>query len=418
MQDQTARKPKALADAHVKTAKRRDKPYKISDRDGLYLKVVPLSDGCAKYWRFDYRFGGKRKTQAIGVYPEIDLAAARQLCAEARKELAHGRDPAVTKRKAKRAARVSAETSFKSVALEWLANHREKITGGYANLILARLEAAVFPALGARPIAEIEAPELLDVLLKVEKRGVREVPRRLRQTCGQIFRYAIHTARAKHDPAADLKGALQSPGRPQHHKAMPREALPEFIENLKRYDGDERTALALHLILLTFVRTSELRAAQWNEFENLDGIEPLWRIPAERMKMKTEHLVPLSPQAVAVIMRLRKLPGATATKFLFPSPSADGCMSNNTMLFALYRMGYHGRATVHGFRALASTTLNEMNFNPDWIERQLAHDERNKVRGAYNAAQYLPGRRTMMRQWADYLDGFANEGKIVPFRKA
>jgi integrase len=409
----------SLTDKAVMGAKRGPKARKLQDRDGLYLLVFPLDDNeCGKYWRFDFRFAGKRKTLALGTYPAIRLAEARKRCQDAREMLAKEIDPANAKRAAKRAAKVSADNTFKAVALEWLGKRRESLTASYADLVLSRLQGDVFPTLGNRPIGEIEALEFLDVLRAVEDRGVREVARRLRQTCGQIFRYAIATGRAKRDLSADLKGALKSPGRVQHHKSMPREQLPGFLEKLDAYDGERRTALALRLILLTFVRTGELRAARWPEFENLDGLEPLWRIPAERMKMKTEHLVPLSPQAVHVIKELRALPGATATMYLFPSPGADGCMSNNTMLFALYRMGYHGRATVHGFRGLASTVLNEMGFNRDWIERQLAHDERDKVRNAYNSAQYLPGRRTMMRQWADYLESLNSGSSVIPFARA
>jgi integrase len=266
---------------------------------------------------------------------------------------------------------------------------------------LTRLESDIFPDLGKRPIAEIDAPELLGVLWKVENRGALEIAKRLRQTCGQVFRYAIVTGRAKRDTSADLKGALKPKGRAKHHRAMPKTELPGFLKSVLAYDGEPRTKLALQLITLTFVRTGELRGALWSEFEDLDGTDPLWRIPAPRMKMRTEHLVPLSRQVVEVLAKLRPLCGNSSN--LFPSPAKDKVMSNNTMLFALYRMGYHGRATVHGFRALASTTLNEMGFQPDWIERQLAHEERNKVRAAYNYAQYLPERRRMMEAWADYL---------------
>ena len=185
---------------------------------------------------------------------------------------------------------------------------------------------------------------------------------------------------------------------------MPLDEMPTFMHALGAYDGDLRTRLALRLMVLTFARTTELRAARWPEFENLDGNEPVWRIPAERTKMKREHLVPLAPQALAVLRELRELPGSDASLFLFPSASLEKCMSNNTMLYALYRMGYHGRATVHGFRAMASTALNEMGFRPDVIERQLAHEEKNAVRAAYNRAEYLNERRTMMDQWADYID--------------
>ena len=245
---------------------------------------------------------------------------------------------------------------------------------------------------------------MLEALRKVERRGVIETARRLRQSCGQVFRYAIATGLAKYDPAAALRGALGSPGRPRGHKAMPLKEVAAFLKALESYDGDERTRIALRLMVLTFARTTELRSAQWPEFENLEGKEPLWRIPSERTKMKREHLVPLPPQAVALLQELRSLSGSEASPFLFPSPSREGFMSNNTMLYALYRMGYHGRATVHGFRAMASTALNEMGFRPDVIDRQLGHQEKNAVRAAYNRAEYLNERRVMMTHWADYLD--------------
>ena len=196
---------------------------------------------------------------------------------------------------------------------------------------------------------------------------------------------------------------------------MPRDEMPTFMHALGAYDGDLRTRLALRLTVLTFARTTELRAARWPEFENLDGSEPVWRIPAERTKMKREHLVPLAPQALAILRELRALPGSDASLFLFPSASLEKCMSNNTMLYALYRMGYHGRATVHGFRAMASTALNEMGFRPDVIERQLAHEEKNAVRAAYNRAEYLNERRTMMSQWADYIDAVGGRN-VIPLQ--
>ena len=252
---------------------------------------------------------------------------------------------------------------------------------------------------------------------KVEQRGVLETARRLRQSCGQIFRYAILTGRAKYDPSADLRGAFHAPARKRGHRAMSRDELPNFLRALEAYDGDARTRIALQLIILTFVRTGELRAARWSEFENLQGAEPLWRVPAERMKMKREHVVPLAPQVVALLRALRGLPGSDTSPFLFPSPSREGCMSYNTMLYALYRMGYHSRATVHGFRAMASTALNEMGFPPDVIERQLAHQERNAARAAYNRAEYLGERRTMMKYWADCVDVLREGGGVLPLRR-
>jgi integrase len=402
-----------LTDTRVRNAKPQAKPYKLSDGAGMYLLVKP--DG-GRYWRLDYRFAGKRRTLALGLYPTVTLSNARTERDEARRLLAQGSDPNAAKKARKRAAKLARENTFESIAREWIANQRHRLAHRYSALILARLEADIFPQIGSRPVAEIDAPELLEALRKVEKRGVIETARRLRQICGQVFRYAVASGRAKHDPSVDLRGALKSPGMPRGHKAMLLSDVPAFIRGLKTYDGDPRTRLALQLMVLTFARTIELRAARWSEIENLDGNEPLWRIPGNRMKMRREHIVPLAPQSVAVLHELRGLPGSAASPFLFPSPSREGHRSNNTMLYALYRMGYHGRATIHGFRAMASTALNEMGFRSDAIERQLAHQEQNSVRAAYNRAQYLVERRTMMERWADRLDEMAEN--VVTFKTA
>jgi integrase len=344
----------------------------------------------------------------LGVYPIVSLADARMARDAAKKLLARDIDPSLARKEQRRAARLSGENTFEVVAREWCENQKGGWTTRYHRHVVTRLEADVFPEIGSRPIAEIEPPELLTILRKVEKRGALEIAKRLRQTVGQIFRYGIITGRAKRDPSADLKGALRASGRQAHHKSMPREDLPIFLKALSAYDGEARTRLGLRLILLTFVRTSELRAARWDE---VDLEASVWRIPTERMKMRAPHIVPLARQAVEVFTELHSIAGQS--DFVFPSSSLEGCMSNNTMLFAMYRMGFHGRATVHGFRAVASTLLHEMGFHSDWIERQLAHDERNKVRAAYNHAQYLPERRRMMQQWADYLDDQADDQKIV-----
>lgn len=399
-----------LTDTAIRNAKPAETPFKISDGGGLHLIVKPNG---ARLWRMAYRFAGKQKTLALGAYPAVSLQKARSERENARKLLADGVDPSVKKRRDRLTAKVSANTTLKSVALEWLDNRRQAIDSDYADAILRRLETDIFPALGTRPIADIDAQELLQVLRRVEKRGALEQVRKLRQTVGQVVRYAILTGRAKHDFTTALNGALKPKGRERHHTAMPREDLPAFLRALDTYDGDPRTAIALRLVVLTMTRTTELRASQWSEFENLDGSEPLWRIPAQRMKMKTEHLVPLPLQAVEALRELRALPGSNNSPCLFPSPSREGFMSNNTMLFGLYRLGYHSRATVHGFRGLASTILNEMGFNSDWIERQLAHDERDQVRGAYNAAQYLPGRRAMLQHWAEWLDEAKRSNKTT-----
>lgn len=403
-----------LTDTAVRNAKPERKPYKLSDGHGLHLLVQ--CNG-ARLWRLAYRFAGKQKTLALGSYPVVTLQRARKGRDDARQLLADGLDPSSQKRKQKVAARLGGDATFKSLALEYLSNQRNALSPHYADQLQRRLERDIFPSLGRRPIAEIDALELLDALRKVENRGALEQAKRLKQTCGQVFRYAVITRRAQHDPTSGLKGALQPNGRQKHHRAMPRDEMPDFLRKLDTYDGDLRTALALRMVVFTFVRTTELRAARWVEFDSLDGRQPLWRIPAERMKARFEHLVPLSRQAVAALKELRALPGHDSNGFLFPSPSRDGCMSNNTMLYALYRLGWHGRATVHGFRGVASTILNEMGFNPDWIERQLAHDERDEVRGAYNSAQYLTGRRSMMQTWGDWLDEIKTSGKVAVFTR-
>jgi integrase len=404
-----------LTDTGIRNAKPTAKTYKLSDGGGMYLLVTPNG---ARYWRLDYRFGGNRRTIAFRVYPTVTLAAARKHREEARALLAKNIDPSSARKAAKHVAKLASDNTFEAVAREWIAKRRNRLAPRYCALVVARLEADIFPQIGSRPIADIGAPELLQALKKVEKRGVIETARRLRQTCGQVFRYAIATGRAKDDPSPALRGALGSPGRPRGHRAMAITEVPNFLSALEAYDGDPRTRLALRLMILTFARTTELRAARWSEFENLDETEPLWRIPAERTKTRRAHLVPLSRQVVAVLRELRVLPGSAASPFLFPSPSIERYMSNNTMLYALYRMGYHGRATVHGFRAMASTALNEMGFRPDVIERQLAHQEQNAVRAAYNRAEYLSERRAMMNRWADYLDALVGRNVLSLTTKA
>lgn len=401
-----------LTDTHIRNSKPKARAYKLSDGGGMYLLVKPSG---ARYWRLDYRFSGKRRTLAIGVYPLVTLSNARARREEARSRLVQNEDPGLAKRQNQRATKYANENTFEGIAREWIDNQRSRLSARYRALLLSRLEADIFPQIGSRPIGNIDAPELLDALRKIEQRGAIETAGRLRQTCGQVFRYAIATGRAKRDPSVDLRGALRPKGRASGHKAMALDEVPNFIAKLAAYDGEPKTRLALRLMVLTFARTTELRAARWSEFENLEGVGPVWRIPAERMKMKREHIVPLAPQAVAIIQALRSVAGSENSPFLFPSPSREGYMSNNTMLFALYRMGYHGRATVHGFRAMASTALNEMGFRPDVVERQLAHQEQNAVRAAYNRAEYLGERRAMMAHWADYLDALA-AGNVLQFK--
>jgi integrase len=391
-----------LSDAAVRNAKGAAKPFKLSDGGGLFLLVNPEG---SRYWRLAYRFGGKQKTLAFGTYPAISLADARKRRDAAKEALAKGLDPSEARKAEKRASKIAAANTFEVIAREWHSNSAAGWKPRYSAQLMSRLTADIFPALGRRPIVEIDAPELLKVFRKIEDRGANEIARRLRQTVGQIFRYAIVTGRAGHDPAADLKGALKAPPKVRHLLALPQSEIPTFLRKLDAYDGETRTRLALNFLILTMVRTTELRPARWTEFEKLEGPEPLWRIPPDRMKMGVEHLVPLSPQALAALAELRALSGRSP--LVLPSPTKEGFMSNNTMLYALYRMGYHSRATVHGFRGVASTWLNEAGYPEDWIERQLAHDERDQVRAACNSAQYLAGRRKMMLEWADHLDAIS-----------
>jgi integrase len=397
-----------LTDTRCRTAKGESAPRKLADGGGLYLLITPEG---AKYWRVAYRWRGKQRTLACGVYPAVTLADARRVRDETKCLLAEDVDPSAKKKERKRDALRAAANTFERLAREWHKKWEPGRSELYATQVLRRLEADAFPEIGHRPVAEIEPPEVLDMLRKVEARGAKETARRLKQLVGQICRYAIAIGIAKRDPSADLKGALEATGEPQRHRAMPRAELPDFLRSLQSYAGERQTALALQLITLTMLRTTELRAGRWNEIEDLDGSLPLWRVPADRMKKRKEHLVPLSRQAAAVLRELRAL--AKGSPLMFPSPSRDRCMSSNTMLYALYRMGYHSRATTHGFRSVASTILNENNFNSDWIERQLAHVDSNDVRRAYNAAEWLPERRRMMQWFADHLDRLAHYEEIA-----
>jgi integrase len=387
--------PKSLSDSAARNAKPRAKAYKVSDGDGLFLLVMPSG---SKYWRLKYFFGAKEKLLAVGVYPEISLSEARERRGQARKLLAAGIDPADAKREAKRLLMQKQHDTFEAVAREWHSNRLSKWTSKHGSKILKRLESHVFGRIGTRPIAEITALDLLSVMRKIEEHG-GEIAHRLLQVCGQVFNYAVVTGRAQSNPALSLRGALKPVVKNNHAYIKPNE-LSEYLKNLKAYAGSPQTKLALKFLLLTFVRTSELRGAAWSEID-LDKSE--WRIPAERMKMRETHIVPLSRQAIEVLKELRPLSGQW--HYVFPNQhKPSGQMSENTMLYALYRMGYHSRATGHGFRSTASTVLNEHGFPPDVIERQLAHGDRDKVRAAYNHAQYLPERRKMMQWWADYLD--------------
>ncbi len=396
-----------LTDRAVKQAKVQEKAYKLPDEKGLFLLVHPNG---SKYWRLKYRIFGKEKLFAIGVYPQVGVSDAREKRDLARKLIADGIDPVSNKRQAKLLAQLKSANSFESVAREWHSKRRETWSADHARRILQSLETDVFPHIGDRPIVELTAPEVLAVLRRIESRDALDHLGRVRQRVAQVFKYAIQSGKAVHNPAAEMTGACKT-RKQEHRPALSRQDLPEFLAKLAEYDGNAQTRLALKLLILTFVRTTELRGARWEEF---DFERAEWRIPAERMKMKEAHLVPLSTQALEVLEELKPITGSGV--LVFPSQSGDDkTMSENTMLYAMYRMGYHSRATVHGFRATASTVLNEMGYRPDAIERQLAHAERNKVRSAYNRSEYLAERRDMMRGWGDFIAAQGGNN-VIPLR--
>lgn len=402
----------SLTDTAAKNAKPKEKPYRLADEKGMYLEVMPSG---SKYWRLKYRYLGKEKRLALGVYPDVSLKQARDKRDEARKQIAAGNDPGQLKQVAKRAKRIATANSFEAVTREWLENIRAKWTPDHYDYTLRRFETYVFPELGGLPVTEVDAPALLAMARKIEAQGTIETAHKVTRACGQVFRYAIAAGKCMSNPAADLRGALKSKPEPKHMAALSLADLPGLLRKIGTYteDGGEvQTQYALRLLALTFVRTGELREAEWTEFD-LDAA--VWRIPAERMKMKASHVVPLARQVVALLRKLHAITGSY--RFVFPGRVPSKPMSKNTVLFALYRMGYHGRMTGHGFRAVASTQLNEMGFDADAIERQLAHAERNKIRAAYHRAEYLPERTAMMQQWADMLDEWKKtENKVTPFR--
>jgi len=395
-----------LNDTRVRSAKSREKAFKLSDERGLFLLVMPTG---SRLWRLKYRVNGREKLISLGAYPDVTLKRAREKRDAARRLIADGVDPSV-QRKAERAALAQ---SFEGVAKEWLELQTKSLAPETISILTARLDSGLYPYIGSRPIAAITAQELLGALRRIEARGRHETAHRVRALAGRVFRYAVATGRAHHDVAADLKGAL-APVKSKNFASVTDPArVGQLMRAIHGYSGYPVTALALKLAPLVFVRPGELRAAEWPEFD-LENAE--WRIPGERMKMGEPHLVPLSRQALAILRELQPL--ARGGKYLFPSlRTRDRPMSDNTINAALRRMGYTSEEqTGQGFRTMASTLLNEQGFPPDVIELQLAQTERNKVRAAYNKAQRLPERRKMMQAWADYLDGLRAGGNVVPLK--
>lgn len=387
-----------LTDVRIRSLKPANKPHKYSDGGGLFLFIPPSG---SKLWRMAYRFEGKSRLLSFGAYPAVSLKDARERRDEARRLLAKGIDPSAYKRQQQEARRIAERDSFQNIAREWHTTRMTAFSAKHQGTVMYRLCNYIFPFIGTAPIARLEVQDIMAVLRPLEMKRCHETSRRVLQIINQVFRYAVITGRARHNIAADLRGALH-PRQVTHRAAvLAPEKVGQLLRDIDAYDGYFPLVCALKLAPQVFTRPTELRAAQWSEFD-LEAAE--WRIPAERMKMRRPQIVPLSTQVVAILRELQ--PWTGTGKYLFPSVRTEARpLSDATMLNALRRMGYQkDEMSVHGFRSIASTLLNELGYNRDWIERQLAHGERNEVRAAYNYAEYLPERRRMMQEWSDYLD--------------
>jgi integrase len=400
----------ALTDTEIKKAKAKVKAYGLNDSGGLYLWITPPG---GRLWRWAYRFDRKEKLMSFGKYPAVSLALARERHAEARKLLATGVDPMAQRKAEKTEEKIASENSFQSVTAQWLEHWQEGKSSRHVDTVRRRMAADILPCLGARPIAEIEAPELVAMANAIQDRGARDIAKRALETVGQVFRYGIAHGYSKRNPSSEIRPSdILKPTRKVNYARVDAKELPTLLKRIEVYQGKQVTRLAMKLMATTFVRTSELIGAKWAEFD-LENAR--WDIPAERMKMRTPHIVPLARQALEVLEMLRELTGNN--EWLFPGDlNAAQPMSNNTILKALERMGYKGRMTGHGFRGLASTILHEQGYVHDHIELQLAHAPRNAVSAAYNHALYLEPRAKMMQDWADFLERTQRGGKVLPFR--
>lgn len=409
-----------LNDKAAAAAKPREKAYKLADGQGMYLEVLPSG---AKSWRMKYRFAGKEKRLVFGLYPTVSLKIAREWALEARKLLAAGLDPMEVKKEAQSAAIASAAAPSKvletveAISREWFGKFSSQWVDSHASKIIRRLERDLFPHFKGVGINTVKPIELLAVLRKVEARGALETAHRLLQNCGQVWRYAVSTGRAEYDVTLSLRGALP-PAKETHLGAITESSeIGKLLRNIDEYKGSEVVRLALKFAPLVFVRPGELRQAKWEEFDLVAG---LWTIPAGRMKAKRPHVVPLSEQAMAILQELRKV---HESEYLFPSPmSATRCLSDNGILSAIRRMGYTSEEmTGHGFRAMASTNLEQLGYDVRLIELQLAHADQDQVRAAYKRETHLlrlDERKRMMRHWADYLDGLRTGAAVLPFKKS
>jgi integrase len=401
----------ALKAVEVEKAQPKAKPYKLADGGGLFVLVQPNG---SKYWRLKYRYAGKEKLLALGVYPDVSLKDARARRDEARKLLANGGDPGAVKQTQKRNAKIAAANSFEVIAREYHALKKPIWSYHHATDWINTLEKEVFPKFGHRPLAEIETPDVLDILRAIEARGTFEIRARVLQRVRAVFSFAIGSGRARHNPAAGIGREVLAPTpKVKHLPALEASEMPQFLSALAAYQALAKSSpivfAATRLLMLTFVRTGEVRGAQWCEFD-LDAAR--WVIPAERMKAREPHTVPLSVQAVEVIRALQPLTGHLPA--LFPNRNGNGAViSENTVLKVIERIGYKGRMTGHGFRSVASTYLNNLGMiRPDMIEAQLAHGDRDQVRAAYNRADYMEYRTAMMQFWADTLDAMQAEKKL------
>ena len=392
-----------LTAVKVKNAKPKNKPYKLTDGHGMYLHVATSGK---KTWRYRYKIAGTESTFVLGEYPQMNLEKARKERIEAREKVKEGINPAQERRAVKqeaiaqvKAAQEIQQNSFEAVALEWIKQQKGRWSRDHANAVRATLEADAFPIIGSHSVDTITPPMILQVVRKIENRGALEIAHKVLQRMNAVLRYAVQAGLATYNPAADMKGVLKT-RKVGHRAALSREEMPDFLRNLTKADIHITTKLALKFTILTAARSGEVRGATWDEI-NLD--DAIWRIPPERMKMDSSHNVPLSKQARAILERAGNLYGHIG--LIFPGiRDHSKQLSENTMLYALYRMGYHSRATVHGFRAVFSTIANESGFDGDVIEKALAHEERNRVRAAYHRSEYLDQRRKLMQWWADYLD--------------
>lgn len=394
-----------LTELTIKSLKPSEKAYRKADAGGLCLEITPSG---GKLWRWRFYYDNKEQMLALGKWPHVSLANARRLRDDAKALLSEGKHPGREKKAEKLRRATVSENTFEAVARHWMARKSNGLNAKYAKQTMTRMEQYVFPEIGALPVSEITIPDVVRVVDKIVKHGTVETAKRMKQMMGQVFRYAAQRGLCLHNPAGDLREILP-PVPEKHYPCIPIAELPDLLKAMKAYRGDRLTVGALQLMALTFVRTSELIGAKWKE---IDWNREEWHIPKERMKMKRPHVVPLPRQALHILKDLHDITGEK--EHVFHSPASKNLhLSNGVLLMALRRMGYQGRMTGHGFRTLASTILNEQGYTPDVIERQLAHQDSDKIRSAYNRAEYLLERKKMMQEYADFLDAVIRGGNVI-----